>query len=273
MGDLLQESNVSEAFSRQSFVFDNIYESNTTTLWMRQKVRNEILGQLKPGNRILELNCGTGIDTIFFARQGYKILATDNAEGMLNQLKEKVQSDALGNLVTTKKCSFNNINELNEGEFDYIFSNFGGLNCTDRLDKVLKDIDGLLKPGGYFTFVIMPVICPWELIMLFKGYFKTAFRRFNKKGTNAHLEGVYFKCYYYNPRYIINNVETGYVLCSLKGLASLVPPPFIEHFQEKHPKLFARLEKMENKLWERAPFNRWCDHYIITMQKSINKLP
>lgn len=261
------EVTVSDAFSRQSVVFDGIYNGNYTTLWMRGRARKEVLSNIQPGGRMLELNCGTGIDSIYFAQQGFDVMATDNADGMLTQLNEKIATLGLADKVSTKKCSFNNIDTLNEGKFDYVFSNFGGLNCTDKLYEVIHGIDKVLKPGGYFTLVIMPKVCPWEMITLFKGYFKTAFRRFKKNGTTAHLEGLHFYCYYYSPKYVIEHAGNGYTMQSVKGLCITVPPPFIENFFEKHPRTFRMLEKIENMIWDKAPFNRWADHYIITMRK------
>ena len=265
--DILQEQKVNEAFSRQSVSFDHIYESNPITLLMRQKVRNEVLKYISPGDEILELNCGTGIDAVFFAQNGYKVLATDNSEGMLQRLSEKVKEKQLQDRISTAKCSFNDLAQLHDRQFGYIFSNFGGLNCTKDMAAVLKDVDALLLPGGYFTFVIMPKVCPWELLMLFRGRTKVAFRRFEKNGTMAHLEGVYFNCYYYNPSFIIRNLSEKYEVCSLKGLASFMPPPFMEYFPVKYPKLFSFLERIENKVCDIFPFNTWCDQYVITMRK------
>lgn len=269
MTDTLQEQQVDAAFSRQSPVFDSIDESNSLLLWMRQRVYDEVLAHIGENAYMLELNCGTGIDALFFAGKGFRVKATDNAAGMLAQLQEKITAGRLEDRVAATRCSFNNLEQLgSEPQFDYVFSNFGGLNCTDRLDKVLADIDTLLKPGGSFTLVIMPRVCLWEILLLFKGYFKTAFRRFRKNGTRARVEGVYFNCYYYSPQYIIRHMGAGYTLKSLKGLAVTVPPPYIEHFRERHPKLFAWLEKWENRLCMKSPFNRWGDHFAITMQKA-----
>ena len=262
-----QEEKVSEAFSRQSVVFDDIYETNPITLWMRSRFRNEVLKFIRPGDNILELNCGTGIDTLFFAQKGYKILATDNAEGMLDQVKEKISKKGLQELVSSRKYSFNDLSGLEGQKFGYIYSNFGGLNCTDDLVKVLKDIDQLLLPGGHFTFTIMPKVCLWEIFEIFKGRRSVAFRRFKKGGANAHIEGVYFKCHYYNPSYVIKHAGINYSLSALNGLASFVPPPSMEHFPGKYPKLFSLLKKIEEPLCRIFPFNRWCDQYVITMQK------
>ena len=265
--NLSNEQTVSDAFSRQSPVFDDIDKASSSIIWMRERVRKEVMNYLQPGNRILELNCGTGIDSVFFAQQGYEVLATDNAEGMLSRLNEKITTLNLQDKLSSKRCSFNNIDELNEGTFDYVFSNFGGLNCTDKLYEVLHGVNKILKPDGYFSFVIMPAVCPWEMIMMFRGYFKTAFRRFKKGGTPAHLEGLHFQCYYYNPDYVIKHAGNDFECCSVKGLCITVPPPFIENFFERHPKTFRFLERIENRIWDKGPFSRWADHYIITMKK------
>jgi ubiquinone/menaquinone biosynthesis C-methylase UbiE len=268
MIDVVQEEKASAAFSKQAPVFDKIDEENSLIVWMRKRIHQEVMSFARRDDYMLELNCGTGIDALFFASQGIRVKATDNAPGMLEQLKQKVGSFHLDELISIERCSFNNLEQLGvTPQFDYVFSDFGGLNCTDKLDKVLSNIDKLLKPGGRFSLVIMPKVCPWEMGMLFRGYFKTAFRRFRKGGTNARVEGLPFRCYYYSPDFIRRHLGNGYKLLSLKGLAITVPPPYIEHFAERHPSLFRILERWENKLWDKAPFNRWCDHYIITMEK------
>lgn len=267
MANTEQEILVSEAFSKQSSSFDIIDEENDIIGWMRERIRKEVLMYMPKQAKLLELNCGTGIDSVFFAQKGMDVLATDNAQGMLGVLNNKIQTLGLQHTLQTQKCSFNTLEQIGDKKFDYIFSNFGGLNCTEDLAKVLSDTDSLLKPGGFFSFVIMPTVCPWEIIMLFKGYFRTAFRRFSSGGTNAHLEGTHFKCYYYNPSFVTKQMGNSYKLVSLKGLSITVPPPFIEHFIKKHPKLFRLLEKWENAIYSKSPLNRWCDHYIITMQK------
>ena len=268
MTDILQQEKVNAAFSKQSPIFDEIDDNNQLILWVRNRVHDEVLAHIPQHAHLLELNCGTGIDALFFARNGIRVTATDNAEGMLAQLNKKVADAQMEDKITTARCSFNELEKLgDEIKYDYVFSNFGGLNCTNQLDKVLTDIDRLLKPDGRFTLVIMPKVCLWEMFMVFRGYFKTAFRRFRKGGTKAKVEGLYFDCFYYNPQFIIDHLADSFRLVSLKGLSITVPPPFIEHFVERHPRLFARLERWENKIWDKAPFKSWGDHFMITMEK------
>jgi ubiquinone/menaquinone biosynthesis C-methylase UbiE len=265
----VQEQQASAAFSKQAPVFDRVDEENSLIGWMRRRIHREVMSWVQAGDYLLELNCGTGIDALYFAGRGIRVHATDNAPGMLEQLGRKVAAAGLEDRIRVQRCSFNNLEQLGTApQYDYIFSDFGGLNCTDRLDKVLADIDRLLKPGGRLTLVIMPRFCPWELLMAFRGYFRTAFRRFRKGGAPARVEGLPFQCYYYDPGFIIRQMGAGYTLCSLKALALAVPPPYMEHFMERHPRLFALLERWEDRLCARAPFNRWGEQYKITMEKA-----
>jgi ubiquinone/menaquinone biosynthesis C-methylase UbiE len=262
----LQQQNVSAAFSRQSAVFDELDEKNLTLAWMRNKVREHVLSYWKPGEHILELNAGTGLDAIFFAQQGLYVHATDNAPGMLAVLTQKVNKLGLSDRVTSQQCSFLELDKI-QGKYNHIFSNFGGLNCTEKLEEVIHSFSSLLKQEGTATLVIMPPICPWEMLLALKGNFKIAFRRLKKNGTPSHLEGLYFNSYYYNPGKVKKMFGKGYKLLSVKGLASIVPPPYLENFPIKYPCVFNALTSAEDALCETWPFNNWADHFIITMQK------
>lgn len=260
------EELVSAAFSAQSAIFDQINVENKLTDHLRDIYRSEIDTQINPGSNILELNCGTGIDSIYFAGKGHKILATDNAEGMLAQLNHKIEAQHLEEKITTQRCSFLALNQLGDQRFDYIISNFGGLNCTDKLDKVLLQFKEHLTDKGKVTLVVMPKMSPWELIMALKGNFRTAFRRF-RKHTPAHVEGVHFSVYYYNPSYVIRTLKKDFDVLTVKGVYFAVPPDFYQNFVERYPKMYRFLKAVEHKLGDWFPFTYCCDHYMITLQK------
>jgi ubiquinone/menaquinone biosynthesis C-methylase UbiE len=265
--DLEQEERVSEAFSKQSPGFDEADTKNPILQWMRSRVREHVLGFWKPGEHILELNAGTGLDAIFFGEKGFYTHATDNAPGMLSVLDKRIKELHLEDKITTQRCSFMNLGELNAGKFDHIFSNFGGLNCTDKLEDVISSFSILLKPGGTVTLVIMPPFCPWEFLYLFKGNFKLAFRRWKKSGAPSHLEGVNFTTWYYSTSDLERMFGKNYSIFSVIGLGVIVPPPFLEKFPEKYPKIFKRLTSFENGISAKAPFHSWADHFIISAKK------
>ncbi len=258
-----------EAFDRQSAVFDKIYNTNSIIDYKRERVRLHMEQFLKTGNHILELNAGTGEDAIYFARKGFHVHATDISTGMLSVLREKTRSRQLENYISSETCSFTNLNGLrNKGPFDYIFSNFAGLNCTDQLNKVFLEFPALLKPGGIVTLVILPRFCAWETLLLFRGKFKTAFRRFfSSKGRSARIEGTPFLCWYYNPAYVIRLLRPRFEVLQLEGLCTIVPPSYIEKFEEKNPRIFRLLKKGENRWKSSWPWRSIGDYYILSLRK------
>jgi len=263
------EARAAEAFTRQSGVFDELYGNDLIIQYKRDRVRQHILQYARPGSSMLELNCGSGEDALFFARHGFDVHATDISPGMIDVLKEKIFASGLSKKIRFEQCSFTSLDQMQaRGPFDLIYSNFGGLNCTGELSKVLRSMDGLLKPGGVVTLVIISPFCLWETFLLFKGRFRTAFRRFFKKnGAPAYVEGMPFKCWYYSSSYVRKHMGETFSMLSLEGLCSLVPPSYIEGFGEKYPRAFSFLRYWENNLKKSWPWKKTGDYFIISFKK------
>ena len=272
----IPEQAACKAFDSQAKEFDTLYGNDPIIRYKRERVRSQVQKFLEPGSSILELNAGTGEDAVYFASQGHRVHATDISPAMQAILREKANQQRLRDYISSELCSFTELEQLeNQGPYDLIFSNFAGLNCTDRLDKVLDSFDFLIKPGGHVTLVVLPRFCLWEFLMLFRGKFKTAFRRFTgKKGTEAKINNEIFRCWYYNPSYIKRHLGNNFRLISLEGLCTIVPPSYMEGFADRRPRLFGRLKKWENALKNKWPWNVAGDYFIITLQKkNIRVIP
>jgi ubiquinone/menaquinone biosynthesis C-methylase UbiE len=263
------EQQAAAAFNKQAAIFDKVYSENTIVRYKRKRVRHHVAQYIKPNSSILELNAGTGEDAIYFAQQGHHVHATDISSAMQEELRQKIKDHHLEEKISSELRSFTDLEHLGQkGPYDHIFSNFAGLNCTNELSKVLGSFSSLLHPGGIVTLVILPGFCLWETMLLFKGKFKTAFRRFfSSKGRKAHIEGAYFRCWYYNPAFIKKNLEKDFELLAIEGLCTLVPPSYIENFAEKHPRAFHFLKNKEDKWKTKWPWRSIGDYYIISLRK------
>ena len=207
-----KESNIehsSEAFSAQAVHFDSDEESNWILKWMRKQVYSHEEEFLQPH------------------KMGHSVFAIDNASGMLDQLQKKISAYHFEDRIGYARCSFTQLQTLPlpAERFDHVFSNFGGLNCIPNLKEVIDQLPRLLKPGATITFVIMPRVCPWEIIQFFKGKVRLAFRRFSSSGTAASIDGHRFIVYYHSPAQVIRSFDDRFTLVKLRGLASLSPPP------------------------------------------------
>ncbi len=260
-------SSVNQAFTRQSVYYDAYDFQNPVLLWMRKVVRTHVLKYLNKDDHMLELNAGTGLDACFFINErSVSVHATDLTDGMVGEIQRKIEHFKLQELLTVQQCSYTELDKVKAKPFNYIFSNFGGINCVDDLTKITRYFPDLLSPGAFVTLVIMQPVCPWELVFALKGNFKYAFRRLSKKGTMAHLEGKYFMTYYFTPKDVMCALGKDFKKVDLQGLATFTPPPQMEKFPSKYPWLFNTFTKLDEK-WSRYwPFNAWGDHFIITAQ-------
>lgn len=215
---------------------------------------------------ILEINCGTGEDAIWLAKQNFEITATDISQAMIAIAKSKTTLDNLVFKVADIKTI---AKDFVANKFDLIFSNFGGLNCLSKaeLASFFKNTSALLNENGKMVLVIMPKNTTWEqLYFLLKLDFKNIFRR-KKELAIANVNGENVATYYYNPKDIVNLANANFEIKQLKPIGFLIPPSYLEPFFKKRPKLISFLNTLEQSLKNLSWFSKYADHYLIVLQK------
>ena len=197
MGEPEPFAAVQMAFGKQALHYDEDDSSNQILTDWRKKVYEHVKSFMTPQCHLLELNAGTGIDALHFVQEGHSVHATDISPGMVQKIQEKADQYGARDRFTSQICSFETLSQVTGKNFEYVFSNFGGLNCCQDLSRVIKHLPRVLKAGAYVTWVIMPPLCPWEISRILRGK-QIALRRLHKAGVSAQLEGAYFQVYYYS---------------------------------------------------------------------------
>lgn len=263
-----QFERVADAFSRKAQFYDRFGEGHEQLTRMRTKVYEHVFSFAPPAAHahMLEINAGTGADATFFAQQGMRVHATDISPGMLAEIEAKIERFDLHDRLTSQRCSFTELDKIDCGSFDYVFSNFGGLNCIADLGDVTRHLPALLKPGGMVTWVIMPPVCPWELARVLRGDFITARRRLARNGIRANVAGVTFTTYYFTPREVRDAFGSDFHQRRLEGLAIVTPTADNKRFARRFPRLYRWLCALDDRLATVPPFNGWGDFFILTMQ-------
>jgi len=254
---------VNMAFSSQSSHFDEDDFANDILQEWRMRIYKHVDALILPESDILELNAGTGIDSVRFAQQGHRSHATDLSDGMVSKIRGKIDSLSLHDAMTCQQVSFDQLYRV-KGSYNYVFSNFGGLNCIADLAEVTRHLPALLKPGAIVTFVIMPPFCPWELSWVLKGDFKQAFRRWRKNGVMAHLEGSWFRTHYHSLSAIKEAFGTSFTYLTSEGIGVVSPPPAALSFVKSFPRITRFLNKVDRVVGKWPIFQRWGDHIIVT---------
>lgn len=248
--------------------YDETFTNTVIGKLQRHLVYEHVSEILKEGEikTILEINCGTGEDAIWLAKQNYTVTATDISETMLSVAKTKFQSNNL----SFKQADINQLpNSFSEEKFDLLFSNFGGLNCLSKseLERFFKNTSELLTENGQLILVIMPKNTLWEQCYFFvKGNFKAIFRR-KKEMVIANVDGESVKTFYYNPKEVVHLTSDSFQLKQLKPIGFFVPPSYLEPFFRNRPGLVSAVNALENIVKNKSFLSKYADHYLIALQK------
>ena len=81
-----------QAFDNAAIDYDREFTESHIGRMLRQRVWS-YMDRILMGSRkaeILELNCGTGEDAVFFARRGHRVTATDSSQEMIRMASQKV---------------------------------------------------------------------------------------------------------------------------------------------------------------------------------------
>ena len=101
---------------------------------------------------ILELGCGQGRDSLFFANFGHNVIATDISENAINSVKKIKNEQNIGNLELHLHDSLNPFN-FTDLKFELIYSNLA-LQFFDlkQLSQIFSNIKKIMKPDSFFLF-------------------------------------------------------------------------------------------------------------------------
>ncbi|MCO6175114.1 class I SAM-dependent methyltransferase [Flavobacterium sp. NRK F10] len=253
------------SFDVEAIHYDSHFTYTSIGKAQRAMVYHHLQKHLTNPLTILEINCGTGEDAIWLARQHHTVCATDISEKMIEVAKEKGSHPGLSFIQADIRAVSNHFNAK---DFDLVFSNFGGLNCLspDEMDRFLKTTDTVLSANGKLILTLMPEGTLWEkLYFLLKGQFSKISRR--KTAAVATLGEEKVITYYYNPKEIVNLSKDKFNTIEVKPIGFFIPPSYLEPFL-KNKKLFFKVLTRLDSLFKNLSFlAKYSDHYLIVLEK------
>jgi SAM-dependent methyltransferase len=105
---------------------------------------------------LLELGCGQGRDTLFFARNGFHVTAVDYAQVAIDALAAKAQAAGVAQLVTALRHEIREPLPFPDASFDGCYSHM--LYCmaltTGELEQLSQEVWRGLRPGGLNIYAV-----------------------------------------------------------------------------------------------------------------------
>ena len=252
------------AFDALAADYDATFTHSPLGALMRQAVWRRLDHCFRPGQRVLELNCGTGEDAIYLGQRGVRVLATDLSRDMLAIARRKVAQAHLTATVQVQELALERLHELEAPPFDGALSNFGGLNCVADLSSVGRALEARLRPGAVALLCIMGPLAPWEWgWFLSRGELAAAFRRLRPGG--ALWRGLTIR--YPSIRAVRRAFSPAFRLRRASAIGALLPPPFTESRMARRPRLVAFLNRWERRLETLPPLPWLADHYLLELER------
>jgi hypothetical protein len=153
------------------------------------------------------------------------------------------------------------------GRFDGVFSNFGGLNTIGEWRSLAATLAEIVRPGGTVILVPMGPFCPWEIgWYLAHGQPRQAFRRFSGNGVPAKIGEAIIPIWYPPAGRLRADFVTWFTHLTTQSLELWLPPSYLDHFVNRWPGLFRRLNRFEEATARLT--GGWGDHYIIVFRRN-----
>jgi len=257
------------AFDAIAHQFDERYGAWASVAAQRRAVRRELLRAFPAGASLLELGGGTGVDALFLAERGRRVLVTDGAPAMLARVEAKAAAAGLADRVRTRCVTLESLESFAaEGAtFDGAFSNFAALNCVEDLSPVAHGLARVLPAGAHALLVVFGPLAPGEVVVqLARGDARAAFRRLARGPVPARLAGRSFTVRYPSPRAIARAFSPSFRLERTRGIGVFVPPSAAEPAISRYPRALALLEAIDRAAT--IPLAWLGDHALLDFQRT-----
>jgi SAM-dependent methyltransferase len=255
---------LSAAFDHLAAEYDAGFTRTDLGARLRRAVWNRLDVLFSPGDRVLELACGTGEDAVHLGGRGVRVLATDASAEMVRVAGEKVERAGLSGTVEVRRLAVEELAGLDEPLFDGALSDFGGLNCVADFPEAGRSLAARLRPGAVAVLCVMGPLVPWEWgWFLGHGQPGKAFRRFTPGG----VEWRGLRVRYPSIRSLRRALAPGLRVRRVAALGAFLPPSYVESWAGRHPRLIARLDRWERRLETAPPLPWLADHYLMELER------
>ncbi len=231
----------------------------------RKIVMDCLLSHLSEHSKVLDLNCGTGIDTVDLANHGHRVQGIDISSTMISFAREGIQKNGLQGLAEAEVGDYRRLRVFAD-PFDAALSNFGGINFARDLREIFDSVNKNLCDGGIFLVNSVSHLCVSEsLIFLAKGKLSKAFRRI--AGGKARIGGKWVQLFYHKKNSLIRTgAAFGFHPIRIFGLNIFAPPLWADKFFGSHKQLSSKLERLDDTI-RYAPGLRTMGDFLIVVFK------
>ena len=256
--------------------YDQVFTESPIGQAQRAAVWTELGKAFQPGNRVIEIGCGTGVDACFLAERGVSVVGCDASQAMIQVARQRVCQRAkyfasasveLGTWPAERIATV-----ALDRDFDGAFSNFGVLNCVQNLRQFVRGLATRLKPEAKVLLCFLGPCCLWEIAwFLAHGQPRRALRRFHRRGTTAEFrDGSKVHVSYPGVSTLTRRFAPEFRLHAIKGIGICVPPSYVSSFINRFPRIIDFARRADLLVARRPGLRLIGDHILVTFERTTS---
>ena len=196
------------------------------------------------------------------------MLATDWSPGMVERTAERAARAGLAERIDARRVGAHELEQLDAtGGFDGAYSNFGPLNCVPDLRALSAQCARLLRPGGKLVFSVIGRICPWEYLYYRWRRPERAKIRAVRGPVAVTMNRQTIWTRYFTPIEFYTDFAPHFDLVQYRALSLFLPPPYLVHWYDRHPKLLEWLGWLDDTAGHWPGLRNAGDHFLIVMRR------
>jgi ubiquinone/menaquinone biosynthesis C-methylase UbiE len=247
--------------------YDEIFTESVIGRAQRRAVWRELQRVLAPGQRILEINCGTGVDAMCMAERGVEVDACDISPRMIDVAKRRQELQAPRAAVTFFVQAIERLEQL-DGSYDGVLSNFGGLNCVSDLGAAATQLARLIRPGGFLVMCLAGRFCAWEVAWYaMRGEIAKATRRLGGEA-DGRMNETTLRVYYRTVAELTRAFAPAFRVVRRRGIGVLVPPTYAENWARRNPGAIGVAACVDSVLSRMPLLRAASDHVLLVMERT-----
>lgn len=270
MSEILENSILPAApFDAIAESYDEVFSDSPIGRSQRAAAWSEIDRVFHPGQRVLEINCGTGIDAIHMASRGIRVVGCDSAPAMV-AIAQKRAAGLRDLDLRFQSLRTEDIDRIEPvGPYDGVLSNFSGLNCVSDLQPIARSLFKLIRPGGRLVLCVFGRFCLWEVLWYtFSDKPEKALRRFRRNGVTSNLApGVSVTVHYWSVKSLKEVFAPHFRLERRRGIGVVSPPSYAGSVAVRFPRFFNAATKVDRIAGNCPGIRAIADHVVLTFER------